>query len=266
MSNAPVSNEPVSSELVSSELVSKEPSMSTPLGRWQHAMMSVAHDDVIPTMSLSESAVEGDAPDRTEFVDRSGVAVEIVPHRPRRRLVRRFLRLLLALVVLVAVAAGVVLGSRAVLDRIGSAGADRLFDDSRQESVGPIVLDVPRGTTVRDCEDSNRGRVCTHWELVTDDTVFVVRVADLGMRADRSSVSAAARAAAGSSGSLVDNGSLTETTIDGRPAFGTTATFAGATGPVTVLPMGRWSVTVLAVGDDSLTERHDEVLSSVRRS
>lgn len=240
--------------------------MSTPLGRWQHAMMTVAHDDVVPTMSLSESAMDGDAPDRTEFVDRSGVAVEVVPHRPRRRLVRRFLRLVLALVVLAAVTAGVVLGARAVLDRLESAGADRLSDETRQESVGPIILDVPRGTAVRDCEDSNRGRLCTHWELVNDDTVFVVRVADLGIRVDLSAASAAARAAAGSSGSVVDNGGVSETTIDGRSAFATTATFGGTTGPVTVLAMGRWSVVVLAVGDDSLTERHDEVLSSVRRS
>lgn len=229
-------------------------------------MMTVAHDDIVPTMTLSEEVVEGDAPGRSEFVDRSGLAVEHVSARSPRRSVRRFLGLVIALAVLAAVAVAVVVGTRAVLDRIGSSASDGLSAESRQELVGPIVIDVPRGMSVRDCAESNRGRECSHWERSTDDSVFVVRVADLGTRADSAAASAAIRAAAGATGTVVDIAEVAEATIDGRSAYGTSVRYGEAIGQVTALPVGRWAVVVLAVGDDSLTERHDVVLASVRRS
>lgn len=234
--------------------------------RWQHAMMTVAHDDIVPTMTLADAAVEGDAPGRSEFVDRSGLTLEHAPPPARRRSVRRFLGLVTALVVLTVVAGAVIVGTRAVLDRVGSSSSGELGDGSRQETVGPLVVDIPRGMDVRDCAESNRGRECTHWEFSSDDSVLVVRVADLGTRADGAGAAAAIRAAAGATGAAVEMGGLTEARVDGRSTYATTARFGGVDGQVTALPMGRWAVVVLAVGDDSLIERHDEVLASARRS
>jgi hypothetical protein len=169
-------------------------------------------------------------------------------------------------VVLTAVAAAVIVGTRAVLDRVGSSASGELGDGSRQETVGPLVVDVPRGMDVRDCAESNRGRECTHWEFSTDDSLFVVRVADLGTRADGPAASSAIRAASGATGAAVEMDGLTEATVDGRSTYATSARFGDADGRVTALPVGRWAVVVLAVGDESLQDRHDTVLASVRRS
>jgi hypothetical protein len=242
--------------------------------RWQHAMMPVANQpDALPGLTLSDLGERTAASEREEYVDRSGVPPSIVTPDGigARGTWRRRIRRLGAVIIVLLMVAGTAAGAWFVLDRL-LADDTGLATTSTDHEVGPVSVSVPDGLVRSDCSDPSLITTCVRWQQAEregeDDTFFVVQIADLGSRLDEAGLRSVLpgivdRLGASPTVRLADP---VVTVGDSRTTITAEIALDGVDGRVTVVAIGRWTVTVLAAGPEGYLDGHDTVVASAHRA